>query len=164
MDATERLVLPLLAAGQAQKELWHNEALNLIDLLIGGTIEGAASTPPATPVEGSFYLVSAGATGAWTGRDGTLAAHGPSGWRFVAPVTGTRLIERATGLEWRFDGAGHQVGVAMAAELRVGGAKVVGARAGAIAAPTGGTSIDLEARACLSALLNALRGHGLIET
>ena len=30
-DATPRFALPLLAAGQAQKELFHNEALTLPD-------------------------------------------------------------------------------------------------------------------------------------
>ena len=50
MDITTRLKLPLLAAGQAQKEAWHNEALLLVDRLLAGVIEGAASaTPPGSP-------------------------------------------------------------------------------------------------------------------
>ncbi|MGL4312420.1 MAG: DUF2793 domain-containing protein, partial [Sphingomonas sp.] len=33
-ETTSRLALPLLAAGQAQKEMFHNEALALIDLAL----------------------------------------------------------------------------------------------------------------------------------
>jgi hypothetical protein len=45
----------------------------------------------------------------------------------------------------------------------VDGVKVVGARQPAIADPTGGTSVDGEARDTLRAVLAALRGHGLID-
>ena len=82
----------------------------------------------------------------------------------MQPVVGTRLQERATGLDWRFDGVAWQVGVAEVSALQVSGVQVVGARAGAVAAPTGGATVDAEARTCLSAILIALRGHGLIET
>lgn len=34
MDDTPRWTLPLLAAGQAQKEMTHNEALSLLDLIV----------------------------------------------------------------------------------------------------------------------------------
>ena len=33
-DSTARLALPFLAPGQAQKELYHNEALSRLDLLV----------------------------------------------------------------------------------------------------------------------------------
>ena len=34
MTYTNRLKLPLLYSGQAQKEVTHNEALNLLDVLV----------------------------------------------------------------------------------------------------------------------------------
>ncbi|MGE4304737.1 MAG: Gp138 family membrane-puncturing spike protein [Novosphingobium sp.] len=48
-------------------------------------------------------------------------------------------------------------------EYRVGGVKVLGERQGAISDPSGGSNIDSEARAALSALLAIARSHGLIE-
>jgi hypothetical protein len=48
--------------------------------------------------------------------------------------------------------------------LVLGGLQVVGARAGAITDPSGGTTVDSQARTALSAILAALRQHGLITT
>jgi hypothetical protein len=48
------------------------------------------------------------------------------------------------------------------AGLVVSGTQVVGSQASAIANPAGGVTIDLQARAAVLAILNALRGHGLI--
>ncbi|MCG3133395.1 MAG: hypothetical protein HMLKMBBP_00552 [Planctomycetes bacterium] len=47
--------------------------------------------------------------------------------------------------------------------LVVAGDQVVGARAGAIADPAGGMVIDGMCRAAVIQILNALRGHGLIQ-
>jgi len=44
----------------------------------------------------------------------------------------------------------------------VSGTQVVGSQASSIANPAGGVTIDLQARAAVMAILNALRGHGLI--
>lgn len=165
MDTTDRLHLPLLAAGQMQKEIWHNEALVTLDLMLGGTIEGAATaTPPITPQTGSLYLVASGASGVWAGHDGQLAAWLTSGWRFIVPVEGLCLTERLTGLEWRRTASGWSTGQINANQLIIGGLQVVGARGASIAAASGGTTIDAEARACLSSILFALRTHGLLET
>ena len=165
MDVTTRIKLPLLAAGQAQKEVWHNEALMQIDRLVGGVVEGVASAaPPPSPSPDGLYAIASGATGAWAGQDGMLGAFSASGWRFIAPVEGMRLIERASGQEWRRAGTGWETGRVQAHELYVDGVKVVGARATPIAAPLGGGTIDVEARAGLNSVLAALRAHGLIGT
>ena len=44
----------------------------------------------------------------------------------------------------------------------VSGTQVVGSQAAAIANPAGGVTIDLQCRAAVMSILNALRGHGLI--
>ena len=45
-DASDRFALPLLHAGQAQKEITHNEALQLIDMLLHPYAESASLTAP----------------------------------------------------------------------------------------------------------------------
>ena len=164
MEMTPRLGLPLLIAGQVQKELFHNEALALIDLLIAGSVEPAPITaPPASPIIGSFYRVaSAGASGAFVGREGALAGWSTGGWRFVTPVEGMRLTERVSGLELAFRGGAWTSGSIRASEVVVGGLKVLGARGTAIADVAGGSTIDTQGRAAVAQILAALRAHGLI--
>ena len=164
MEMTPRHGLPLLVAGQVQKELFHNEALALIDLLIGASVEGTPiAAPPATPVPGTFYRVaSAGASGAFAGHEGALAGWSVAGWRFVAPVEGMRLTDRTSGVELAYRGGAWTSGSMRASEVVIGGVKVVGARGTAIADPAGGTTIDTQARAAVAQILAALRTHGLV--
>jgi hypothetical protein len=47
-------------------------------------------------------------------------------------------------------------------EYRVNGTKVVGEQGSAITDPTGGSTIDTQARSAIGSILSALRAHGLI--
>ncbi len=61
MEHTARFQIPLLAPGQAQKEFYHNEALERIGMLLCPVVEGGPqAAPPADPVIGACYLVAAG--------------------------------------------------------------------------------------------------------
>ncbi len=164
MEMTPRLGLPLLVAGQVQKELFHNEALAIIDLVINGSIEGTPiAAPPSGPSLGTFYRVaSTGASGAFAGREGSLAGWSVGGWRFVAPVEGMRLTERTSGVELAYRGGAWTSGSVRASEIVIAGQKVVGARGSAIADASGGTTVDTQARAAVAQILAALRSHGLI--
>jgi hypothetical protein len=44
MESTDRFSLPLLVAGQAQKELFHNEALLALDTIVAGAVEKRPAT------------------------------------------------------------------------------------------------------------------------
>lgn len=163
MESSPRLGLPLLAAGQLQKDLWHNEALLRLDLLLGGVLDPALSaTPPASPASGRCYRVGAGATGDWSGHDGELALATVGGWRFVIPVEGLRLVEAGSALAWTFREGAWTRGVLEGEEVRVGGVRVLAGRQGAIASPANGSVRDVEARASIDAILLAMRTHGLI--
>lgn len=95
MSDTAKLKLPLLATSQAQKEITHNAALLALDVLtMPSVINATTAAPPASPAEGDAYIVAAGATGAWAGREGDIAAW-YSGWRFHDPAEGWTVWDRA---------------------------------------------------------------------
>jgi hypothetical protein len=144
LPSTPRLALPLLAMAQAQKEVTHNEALALLDLLVQPAVaDGPQADPPAAPLAGQGWIVGAGATGAWADQDSAIALWTAGGWRFVAPRPGMRVVRLSDGAWLRCDGADW-------------------AEPAAIASPAGGATIDSEARAAIDALILALVGHGLL--
>lgn len=158
-----RLNLPLLAAGQAQKEIAHNEALSLLEIATAPAVVSIdLPVPPVTPAIGMCWIVAAGASGAWAGQAGKIACRVEGGWRFLAPIDGLRawIIDREL---WASRRAGAWiVGIEPAVAIEIGGERVVGARQSAIPDPAGGTVIDDRARTSISAILSMLRKHGLI--
>ncbi len=166
MEMTPRLGLPLLVAGQVQKELFHNEALVIVDLLIGASVEAAPiAAPPASPIVGTFYrVVAAGASGVFAGHEGALAGWSAGGWRFVAPVEGMRLTDRGTGVELAYRDGAWTSGSIRGSEVVIGGLKVVASQLPPIAGAVGGATVDAEARAAVGQILFALRTHGLIAS
>ena len=163
-ETTARFALPLILPGQAQKELFHNEALAAIDAALHPAVEGAPlADPPPVPAPGTCWLVGAAPTGAWAGRAGSLAVWTSGGWRFVAPQPGMCAWDKAAGVARRWTGSDWSGGEVAAAAILVAGQQVVGERQPAVPSPSGGTTIDVEARAAIDALTVALRTHGLIE-
>ena len=165
MGASARFALPFLAAGQAQKELSHNEALQILDLMVAAAVEEPPrSMPPTSRQVGATYIVATGATGAWAGQDLCLAGFTDGGWRFVAPREGTvASVVSTSGWAVFRDGA-WEIGSLRGDNVVIGGEQVVGARASAIASPVGGSTVDAEARAAIGQVLSALRAHGVIDS
>ena len=62
----------------------------------------------------------------------------------------------------RWDGIAWQTGALSVTSVSIAGRQVVGPRQSAIGTPAGGTTIDIEARGAIAAILTALRSHGLI--
>lgn len=165
MDATERLSLPMLIPGQAQKEFFHNEALHILDALVAGAVEEPPrNEPPASPASGQCYLVGDGPVGDWSNYASHVAVFSEAGWRYVAPVAGMSLLVKSSGTFATSGSAGWEVGTLRASRVIVEGEQVVGPRLAAVADPTGGSTVDAEARLTLQQLLSALRQHGLIAT
>ncbi len=163
-DPTPRLTLPMLVPGQAQKELYHNEALALIDLAVqAAVLSVGTSAPPASPVPGDCWLIGAAPTGAWAAWPNHLAGWTAGGWRFVAPREGMTAWSIADGAQARFSSGSWTIGEQRCARLVIGGVQVVGARQPAITPAIGGATIDVEARAVLAAIVSAMAVHGLIE-
>jgi Protein of unknown function (DUF2793) len=164
-DTSARFALPLILPGQAQKEIFHNEALTRIDAALHGCVEEAPRPdPPAEPAPGQSWLVGASATGAWAGKEDALASWTAGGWRFVAPVPGMLvwLLDPGYWLHWT--GTGWSDGSLPASALVIAGQQVVGPRLETVPSPSGGTTIDAEARTAIDALIATLKSHGLIES
>jgi len=165
MSATPRLTLPFLSPGQAQKEFFHNEALQVLDILVAAAVEeGPRDDPPSSPSAGDCYIVGEDPTGLWAGKPHYLAAYTSGGWRFVAPFDGICAYVKGIDEHAIYRSGAWEFGVLRGSSILIGGQQVVGARVAAIASPAGGTTIDSEARAAIAAALDALRQHGLIET
>lgn len=163
-EASPRFALPFIVPGQAQKETFHNEALLALDAIVHAAVEGAPlAAPPATPAEGEAWIVGAGATGDWAGQDHRLAMWSAGGWRFVAPVPGMAVWDKAAALWLYWTGTVWSDGAMPAAALLVDGLEVVGPRQPEVPSPSGGTTIDGEARAAIDALIATLKSHGLTE-
>lgn len=163
-ETSARFALPFIMPGQAQKELYHNEALMRIDAALHPAVEQAPlATPPANPAEGQCWIVATGGSGAWSGRDGSLAVWTEGGWRFVPPVPGMTAWSKDQGVPLVWNGSAWNTGELICAGVVVGGAKVVGGRQPAVPNPSGGTVIDVEARAAIDLITAALKSHGLTD-
>ena len=163
-EASARLALPYILPGQAQKELFHNQALALIDGMLHAAAEGAPlPAPPEAPATGQCWIVAGAATGDWIGKDDALAIWTHGGWRFAAPVPGMLVWDKAARLWLHWNGSAWTSGELPARRLVIEGKQVVRERQPAVPSPSGGTIIDTEARSAIGWLIVALRSHGLIE-
>ena len=111
----------------------------------------------------------------WFGRKGApeleRCGYSPAPWLagaceegFARNFSGLTALDKASGEFATFAGGTWAKGEMRAAKLTVGGNQVVGARQAAVPDPTGGPTIDTEARAAIAAILARLRLHGLIAT
>lgn len=164
MTTTARFALPLIAAGQAQKEIYHNEALAAIDAALHPCVsEAPRADPPAQPEDGESWIVAADGIGAWEGQDDSLATWTAGGWRFTQPIPGMIVWNRTAGCWAHWSGATWIAGDWPVASLRIDGEQVVGPRQPDIPSPSGGTTIDAEARSAIGQLIVTLKSHGLID-
>lgn len=100
--------------------------------------------------------------GAWAGQARALAVWPDGGWRMIAPLDGMVGWPAADGLFVRHDGAVWSLGDVVARRLLAAGIPVVGLQQPQISTPSGGATVDAEARVAAFAILAAFRTHGLI--
>ena len=165
MSNTPRLRVPFLSPGQAQKEFFHNEALQILDILVAAAVEEPPrNSPPSAPAVGACYIVGSAPTGVWAGTAQNIAAFTSGGWRFTPPFEGLTAYVRSTATSAAYRAGAWEIGVLRGTNVVIGGQQVVGGRAGAIASASGGTTVDAQARSVIDQILGAMRQHGLIET
>ena len=164
-DLSARFALPLILPGQAQKEMFHNEALATIDAALHAAVEeGPRADPPELPEPGESWIAGTASTGDWEAHDHALCCFTEGGWRFVGPVAGMCVWNKAAAHWIHWTGTAWSDGSLPATSLVVDGIRVVGPQVETIASPSGGTIIDTEARAAIDALIATLKSHGLIES
>jgi len=140
--ASPRFGLPLLFAGQSQKEVYVNEAHAITDALLHCAVEGVAVTPPASPVDGTNWLIGDGASGEWSGKSGALACRQAGGWIYILPRDGMQALDRSTGQLRRYAGGWKAAAAVMAA--------------------SGGSVVDAEARGAIAQVIAALKTVGIL--
>lgn len=165
MILSPRLAMPFIAPGQAQKELLHNEALQVLDAVVAAAVEELPrADPPASPLEGDTYIVGDSPSGAWAGQAGKLANFTAGGWRLIAPPPGMTVFIKSTATLAVHNGGTWEIGALRGSRLLVDGVQVIGPQTTAITDPSGGSTVDAEARSTIAAILAALRQHGLISS
>jgi hypothetical protein len=137
-----RFALPLLFAGQSQKEMSFNEAILLVDFLLQPVIQGTTATVPSAPTPGQCWIITSGASGVFAARTNQIAAWSEGGWRFIVPIEGMRVYDRTR--------TGHRFysGSVWRAPTMP-------------SAPSGGAIVDAEARFAIIAIANVLREAGI---
>jgi hypothetical protein len=106
-ETTTLLALPLIAPGQAQKHVPVNEALGRLDRLVQCSVRDRGfSVPPQDAADGDGYIIAAGASGEWAGRDGALAFRERRAWHYVEPREGWRCWVEADASMFVFSSAG----------------------------------------------------------
>ncbi len=102
-DRSTSLDLPFIQPTQAQKHVTHNEAIELLDLIVQLSVEEiGAETPPVAPIEGQTWALGAAPTDAWSGADGQLASYRGGGWLFVNPNEGWRAWDKSSDTLYAF--------------------------------------------------------------
>jgi hypothetical protein len=83
---TGRLKLPYILQAQAQKEVTHNQALNILDVLVNTVALAITDTPPDKANEGDIYIVGDNPQGIFDGNANNLGQFSEGSWSFYEPV------------------------------------------------------------------------------
>jgi hypothetical protein len=163
MDETTRWALPLLASGQAQKEITHNEAIAAIDRLLHLAVASRSlSAPPSDSATGDVYIIGVAPSGAWEASEGQLACFEGAGWAIRSPRPGCLAWVADEQQFAVYSTAGWIAGGWPTQGLLIGGRVVLAAMPTLIANPEGGGNIDAQCRLALVELLDALRSQNVI--
>ena len=77
----------------------------MLDALVHlSVIDKDLTVAPGEPDAGARYIVGAGASGAWAGHDGHIAAYQDGAWMFFEPLEGWRAWVVDEGLLYAFEG------------------------------------------------------------
>ena len=141
-STTTNLALPLLFSGQAQKEFFLNQSISLIDAMLVATAVQTTGAPPTNPGEGECFIIDVAASGDWAGHEDEIAVRIGSDWHFVFPHNGMSVFDQEAGVKKQYNGGW--------------------VAASQVTQPSGGSTVDAEARAAISVLLGELQKLGIL--
>jgi len=105
MNRTPRLSLPLMHSGQSQKEITHNEALILLDVLINPIVQAiGVETVPKNPKVGQLFIIGAKASGDFANHQKKIAQKLEHSWRYIMPSRWMQVTMDKSGEKYQFDG------------------------------------------------------------
>jgi hypothetical protein len=163
MNQTARHGMPMLASGQAQKEVTHNDALMMIDRRMQlAVVSRRLSSPPSQAKVGSAFIVPGGAEREWIGQADRIASFDGYSWSFDTPQAGWLAWIADEGIMSIYDGSWSD-GAWPVTSLRIGDRSVFAGPPAAISGPAGGDVIDIESRRAIDQILTTLRAQGLIQ-
>lgn len=140
-STTTHFSLPLLFAGQAQKEPFINHTFSVLDSLLAGVVDDSLASPPTNPSDGERYRILENGTGEWLGHDQEIAVSIAGSWQFVLPQSGMAIFDATSQANLYFDGSWQ-----IATEPST---------------PNGGSVVDSEAREAILGIILALRTAGV---
>ena len=161
MPETPRLALPLIAAGQAQKDITHNDAILALDRLVALVVASRTlSAPPLAPPIGQCHIVPPAGVAAWGHPAGTLVHWQGAGWLAVPPRDGQIALVADEEVMLVFQGDWQSLWPA--GGLAIAGRAVLSAAPVAVVAPSGGSTVDAQSRTAIAAVIAALRQQGIL--
>lgn len=105
MANSPNLGIPLVEQGQSQKEVTMNEAITILDAVIGGgVLDKDLNAPPGSPAAGARYIIGPSPTGVWAGKANQIAYYFSGGWRYIVPGNAWFLWVADEGLMYAFNG------------------------------------------------------------
>ncbi len=143
-DTTPNLDLPLLFAGQAQKEFFINQALSILDSKMTATVTDPRPGPPDAWNDGEMFRVTANPANGWEDQQDSIAIAVADSWAFIQPWHGQRVFDRS------------------ADRLLIYRSSWSSAVEPAL--PEGGTMVDDQARAAILQIVEVLRAAGLLPS
>lgn len=154
MSITVRFEFPLLAAGQAQKEVTHNQAVEAIDRMLHPSVKSRLlNAPPVTASLGDSWIVGDLPVGLWAGMSGSIAVFEGYGWSFVTPKSGmvTWIQDEFAMAVWH-NGWSNGWPITRLIPLAISTVEL----------PASGTTVDAEMRASFAVLVSNLQQLGLV--
>ncbi|MBV7265790.1 DUF2793 domain-containing protein [Erythrobacter sp. WH131] len=104
-------------------------------------VEAAINVPPAEPIDGQCFLITASPDGEWAGKADRIAIWISGGWHYVVPFDGMAIFDRSANSSVFYN---SNWAYALLPAL-----------------PFGGNTIDAEAREAIAGLIQALRIAGV---
>lgn len=141
-SSTANTKLPLLFSGQAQKEFFINESLTILDTLAPRVVSDVLAEAPSQPAEGVCYLVGDDPAGDWSDHQTQIACAVGGSWHFIEPIEGMELFDQTSGQKLVYTSEW--------------------VRATVPSEPSGGATVDTEARNAISELIAALAVAGVL--